>query len=58
MELVHRAANFSRELIRLCDDYIEGRKKRKDFEDLLGYNLDTGVRSESLQMHAFEPLED
>ncbi|MEQ8350981.1 MAG: zinc dependent phospholipase C family protein [Leptospiraceae bacterium] len=58
MELVHRAANFSRELIRLCNDYIDGRKKRKDFEDLLGYNLDTGVRSESLEMHAFEPLED
>ena len=58
MELVHRAASFSRELIRLSTDYIDGRKKRKDFEELIGYNLDTGVRSESLQMHAFEPLED
>ena len=58
MELVHRAASFSRQLIRLSQDYIDGRKKRKDFEEFLGYNLDTGVRSESLQMHAFEPLED
>lgn len=58
MELVHRAADFSRKLIRLCDDYIEGKKKRKDFEEYIGFNLDTGVRSESLQMHAFEPLEE
>ena len=58
MDLVHRAAGFSRELIRLSSDYIDGKKKRKDFEDLIGYNLDTGVRSESLQMHAFEPLEE
>jgi len=58
MDLVHRAARFATEMIADGAAYVEGTKKLKDLAQLYdGYNLDTGLRSDSLEMREFEPLE-
>ncbi|MEQ9366671.1 MAG: zinc dependent phospholipase C family protein [Leptospirales bacterium] len=59
MELVHRAARFSAKLMTDGKAYIDGDMKRGEFEKAyLGFNLDTGVRSASLAMQAFDPIRD
>lgn len=59
MELVHRASRFSVQLMSDGMAYINGDLKRADFEkSYLGYNLDTGARSDSLSMQAFDPIRD
>ncbi len=59
IELVHRAARFSAKLMRDGQAYIDGDLKRSDFEKAyLGFNLDTGVRSDSIDMRAFAPIRD
>ncbi|MCB1326730.1 MAG: zinc dependent phospholipase C family protein [Spirochaetales bacterium] len=57
VELVHRAARLGADMIRDALGYIAGDRRRKDFEgSYSGYNLDTGLRSRSLAMRAFEPI--
>jgi hypothetical protein len=59
IELVHRASRFSVQLMSDGMAYLDGDLGRKDFEkSYFGYNLDTGVRSDSLEMRAFEPIYD
>ncbi|MCR9141742.1 MAG: zinc dependent phospholipase C family protein [bacterium] len=59
MELLHRAARFSAKLMTDGRAYIDGDMKRSEFEKIYrGYNLDTGVRSDSLDMQAFDPIHD
>ncbi len=58
MDLVHRAARFAAEAIADADAYISGAKKAKDLaEKYDGYNLDTGLRSESIDMHEFDVID-
>lgn len=57
MDLVHRAARASAVVMNEAWLYLEGKGKRKDFEKKYsGYNLDTGVRSSSLDMKEFAPI--
>jgi hypothetical protein len=59
IEIVHRSARFSVEFMTDILEYIEGKKKsseiRKKYD---GYNLDTGLRSETKEMVEFEPIEE
>lgn len=58
MDLVHRAAKFASEMISDADAYVTRGKKAKDLAlKYAGYNLDTGLKSPSIDMHVFEPLE-
>ena len=59
IDLVHRAARASAVVMTEARDYLEGRMKRKEFEKkYAGYNLDTGVRSASLEMKEFAPIHE
>lgn len=55
-ELVNRAANYSAEAMTDAAMYVLGNKSRKDLKKYAGYNLDTGIQSDSVQMIAFDPL--
>ncbi|MCE9597232.1 MAG: zinc dependent phospholipase C family protein [Spirochaetia bacterium] len=58
MDLVHKAAKFCAEAITDADAYINGSKKRSDLAAKYdGFNLDTGLRSDSLEMSEFDPLD-
>jgi len=59
MELVHRAARASAAVLTEAAEYLDGSRKRKDFEkNYSGYNLDTGIRSDSIEMVEFQPVLD
>ena len=59
MDLIHRASRKSASIMQLAGEYVAGDVKRKDLEkDYAGFNLDTGVRSESLRMTSFAPLRE
>ncbi len=59
MELVHRAARASAVVMSEAREYLDGKNKRKEFEKkYAGYNLDTGVRSASLEMKEFAPIQE
>ncbi|MCB1317474.1 MAG: zinc dependent phospholipase C family protein, partial [Leptospiraceae bacterium] len=59
VELVNQAARFSTRLISDSVAYLEKRMTRKDYEkEYLNYNLDTGIRSASLQMTEFAPIHE
>lgn len=55
-QLVHRAAGQAADWIRMAREYVDGKKNRKDFQPLIGYNLDTGLVSDSHEMFAFDPI--
>lgn len=58
MDLVHRAAKFAADAMADADAFITGSKKLRDLaEKYDGYNLDTGLRSESIAMHEFDPID-
>jgi hypothetical protein len=58
MDLVHRSAKFAAEMIGDADAYVTRGKKAKDLAaKYAGYNLDTGLKSPSIDMHEFEPLD-
>ncbi len=49
MELIHRAARNAARCMTEGLEFLEGKRKRKDLEkEYAGFNLDTGLRSESL----------
>ena len=59
MDLIHRASQKSAEVMQLAYEYLEGDVKRKELEKkYAGFNLDTGLRSESLRMTSFSPLRE
>lgn len=59
MDLIHRAAHEAAEIMTRAYRYVEGAEKRKDLEkDYGGFNLDTGLRSESIRMTTFEVIKD
>ena len=57
-ELAHKAAELSAQWMRLARDYVDGKKSLKDFDPLIGYNLDTGTITDSTGMFVFEPIPD
>lgn len=59
IDLVHRAAKASRRIMIDALDYLHDELKARNFlERYQGYNLDTGLRSSSTRMVAFQPLEE
>lgn len=56
--LVHRSAGQAVEWMRLARDYVAGKRTAKDFAPLIGYNLDTGLDTDSGEMFAFAPIPD
>ncbi|MDH5657277.1 MAG: zinc dependent phospholipase C family protein, partial [Spirochaetia bacterium] len=59
MDLIHRSARFSNEMMKDAVNYLNGKIRRKEMiQKYSEYNLDTGIRNESIDMKAFEPIED
>ena len=59
IDLVHRAARSSRQVMSLAWSYLSGDIKLKELEkEYSNYNLDTGLRSESVKMTEFQPLRE
>jgi hypothetical protein len=55
MDLMHRAARFSNEIMRDAVLYMEGSLSRAAMEKKYSnYNLDTGIRKDSIEMSAFD----
>ncbi len=59
MDLIHRAAQKSAEVMERVHGYLNGSVKRKELEkQYAGFNLDTGLRSESIKMTSFSVLRE
>ncbi|MCB1174634.1 MAG: zinc dependent phospholipase C family protein [Leptospiraceae bacterium] len=58
IELVNESARYAEEMIADALAYVNGRERRSALEKkYLGYNLDTGIRSDSLKMESFDEVD-